>query len=118
MKTGEIVIYQNTEGSMKMDLRLEEGNVRLVHNQYISLFCKVWGLIAGQLGRIKPEMMFLIAVLTNIFANIFAVIKNYPTFVSNNTCHASHLNSAPGQVFAFNEFSHFRLFTPNTYALQ
>lgn len=27
--------------------------------------------------------------------------KNSLKFVINNTCHASHKNSAPGQVFAF-----------------
>ncbi len=31
----------------------------------------------------------------------FVISKVYHTFVTNNTCHASHLNSAPGQVFAF-----------------
>jgi hypothetical protein len=37
----------------------------------------------------------------NFYTNVFVITKNYPTFVSNNTCHASHLNSAPGQVFVF-----------------
>jgi hypothetical protein len=29
------------------------------------------------------------------------IMKNFSTFVNNNTCHASRQISAPGQVFAF-----------------
>jgi len=32
---------------------------------------------------------------------MFGKSKNSRTFAFNNTCHASHKNSAPGQVFAF-----------------
>lgn len=28
-------------------------------------------------------------------------MKNMYNFALNNTCHGSHLNTAPGQVFAF-----------------
>ena len=32
---------------------------------------------------------------------IFCFVSLLTTFAGNNTCHASHKNSAPGRVFAF-----------------
>ena len=37
---------------------------------------------------------------------IFAGMNFCITFVCNNTCHASHKNSAPGQVFDFYGATH------------
>ena len=40
MNTGEIIIYQNTEGSIKIDVRLEEETVWLTQEQMATLFGK------------------------------------------------------------------------------
>lgn len=44
-------------------------------------------------------------ILTNINMFMLADMKSKLIFVPNNTCHASHLNSAPGRVFAFYRLS-------------
>jgi len=40
MNTGEILIYQNSEGSIKIDVRLEEETVWLTQDQMAALFGK------------------------------------------------------------------------------
>lgn len=40
MNTGEIVIYQSTEGSIKIDIRLEDETVWLSQDQMAALFGK------------------------------------------------------------------------------
>lgn len=40
MNTGEILIYQNFKGSIKIDARLEEETVRLTQDQMVVLFGK------------------------------------------------------------------------------
>lgn len=40
------------------------------------------------------------------FVKMFAELNFCITFVLNNTCHASHKNSAPGQVFDFYGATH------------
>ena len=40
MNTGEIIIYQNTEGNIKIDVRLEEETVWLTQAQLCDLFQK------------------------------------------------------------------------------
>ncbi len=60
-----------------------------------------------------------ITTLTTIIcANICAISKNCRIFDTNNTCHASHKNSAPGQVFAFYRLLVFKSLNTKAHALQ
>jgi hypothetical protein len=60
----------------------------------------------------------LTALITFIGANMFAFSKNCHIFDTNNTCHASRKNSAPGQVFAFYRLLVFKPLNTLAYALQ
>jgi len=103
MNTGDILIYQNSEGSIKNDVC--NGNYWL---NCFAIYPNV--LIIG--------FQSLTALLTIICENKFANSKNCHTFDTNNTCHASHKNSAPGQVFAFYRLLVFNPLNTKVYALQ
>jgi hypothetical protein len=55
MNTGEILIYQNPEGSIKVDVRLEEETVWLTQDQMALLFGKGRSTITEHIGNIFKE---------------------------------------------------------------
>lgn len=56
MKTGgEILIYQNSEGNIKIDLHLEDETVWLTENQMAVLFGKGRSTITEHIGNIFNE---------------------------------------------------------------
>ena len=55
MNTGEILIYQNTEGSIKIDVRLEEETVWLTHEQMATLFGKGRSTVAEHIANVYEE---------------------------------------------------------------
>jgi hypothetical protein len=55
MNTGEILIYQNTEGNIKIDVRLEEETVWLTQDQMATLFGKGRSTITEHIGNIYEE---------------------------------------------------------------
>lgn len=55
MNTGEIIIYQNTEGNIKIDVRLEEETVWLTQDQMAMLFGKAKSTINEHIKNIYKE---------------------------------------------------------------
>lgn len=55
MNTGEIIIYQNTEGSIKIDVRLEEESVWLTQDQMATLFGKAKSTINEHIKNVFAE---------------------------------------------------------------
>lgn len=55
MNTGEILIYQNTEGTIKIDVRLEEETVWLTQQQIATLFNKGRSTIAEHIQNVFNE---------------------------------------------------------------
>ena len=55
MNTGEIIIYQNTEGSIKIDVRLEEETVWLTQDQMATLFGKAKSTINEHIKNVFAE---------------------------------------------------------------
>lgn len=55
MDTGEILIYQNQEGSIKIDVRLEEETVWLSQAQICDLFQKSKSTISEHLSNVFAE---------------------------------------------------------------
>lgn len=55
MTTGEILIYQNQEGNIKVDVRLEEETVWLTQDQMAMLFGKGRSTITEHIGNIFKE---------------------------------------------------------------
>jgi len=55
MNKGEILIYQNTEGSIKIDVRLEEETVWLTQAQLCDLFQKTKATISEHIKNIFEE---------------------------------------------------------------
>ena len=55
MNTGEIIIYQNTEGSIKIDVRLEEETVWLTQEQMATLFGKGRSTVAEHISNAFEE---------------------------------------------------------------
>jgi hypothetical protein len=55
MNTGEILIYQNSEGSIKIDVRLEEETVWLTQDQMASLFGKARTTITEHIQNVFKE---------------------------------------------------------------
>lgn len=55
MNTGEILIYQNSEGSIKIDVRLEEETVWLTQNQMAALFGKARTTITEHIQNVFKE---------------------------------------------------------------
>ncbi len=86
MNTGDILIYQNSEDNI---------NTVTFNRHYFHISLRNFRVV------LKIVYQPHTATLTIIFNKIFVNSKNCYTFITNNTCHASHLNSAPGQVFAF-----------------
>ena len=55
MDTGEIIIYQNTEGNIKIDVRLEDETVWLTQYQMAALFSKAKSTINEHIKNIYDE---------------------------------------------------------------
>jgi hypothetical protein len=55
MNTGEILIYQNTEGNIKIDVRLEDDTVWLTQAQMVLLFNKDKRTISEHISNIFKE---------------------------------------------------------------
>ena len=55
MNTGEIIIHQNSEGNIKIDVRLEEESVWLTQGQMAMLFGKAKSTINEQIKNIYEE---------------------------------------------------------------
>lgn len=55
MNTGEILIYQNTEGNIKIDVRLEEETVWLTQDQMATLFGKGRSTVAEHISNAFEE---------------------------------------------------------------
>ena len=55
MDTGEILIYQNQEGNIKIDVRLEEETVWLTQAQLCELFQKSKATISEHIKNIYDE---------------------------------------------------------------
>lgn len=55
MNTGEIIIYQNSEGNIKIDVRLEEETVWLTQSQLCDLFQKSKSTISEHIKNIFEE---------------------------------------------------------------
>ena len=55
MNTGEILIYQNQEGNIKIDVRLEEETVWLTQSQLCELFQKSKSTISEHIKNIFEE---------------------------------------------------------------
>lgn len=53
--TGEIILYQNSEGNIKLDVRLEEETVWLTHEQMASLFGKSRSTVAEHVANVYEE---------------------------------------------------------------
>jgi hypothetical protein len=55
MNTGEIIIYQNTEGNIKIDVRLEDETIWLTQDQMATLFGKAKSTINEHIKNIYDE---------------------------------------------------------------
>ena len=55
MNTGELIIYQNTEGNIKIDVRLEEETVWLTQEQMATLFGKAKSTINEHIKNVFAE---------------------------------------------------------------
>lgn len=55
MNTGEILIYQNQEGNIKIDVRLEEETVWLTQSQICELFQKSKSTISEHINNVFKE---------------------------------------------------------------
>ena len=103
MNTCEIPIYQNSKGIIKIDVR----NRQYIFNSFAIYYISL-----------KATFQSFITLFAIICTNLFAKWKNCLTFDTNNTCHASHKNSAPGQVFAFYRLLVSKPLNSRAYALQ
>jgi hypothetical protein len=73
MDTGEILIYQNKEGDIKLDVRLEEDTVWLTQSQLSSLFQKSKATISEHISNVFKE--------GELHEN--AVVRNFRTTASD-----------------------------------
>jgi len=69
MNTGEILIYQNSEGSIKIDVRLEEETVWLTQDRMALLFGKAKSTINEHIQNIFNEGELLESVCLQKFGN-------------------------------------------------
>lgn len=53
--TGEIILYQNSDGTIKLDVRLEEETVWLTHEQMATLFGKGRSTVAEHVANVYEE---------------------------------------------------------------
>lgn len=77
MNTGEILIYQNTEGSIKIDVRLEEETVWLTQTQLCDLFQKTKPTISEHIKNIFEEGELIEDSVVRNFRTTASDGKNY-----------------------------------------
>lgn len=73
MNTGEILIYQNSEGSIKIDVRLEEETVWLTQAQLCDLFQKSKATISEHIKNVFEDGEL----------NEYSVVRNFRTTASD-----------------------------------
>ncbi len=56
MNTGEIVLYQNPQGTIKIDIRLEDEMVWLIQARLCELFQKSKATISEQIKNVFKEV--------------------------------------------------------------
>ncbi len=79
MNTGEIILYQNKEGSIKIDVRLEEETVWLTQAQMATLFGKDKRTISEHIVNIFQEGELEQNSVVRNFRTTAADGKNYDT---------------------------------------
>ncbi len=67
MNTGEILIYQNQDGNIKIDVRLEDETVWLTQDQMAQLFGKGRSTITEHIGNIFKEGELIEKVVSRKF---------------------------------------------------
>jgi hypothetical protein len=79
MNTGEILIYQNQEGTIKIDVRLEEETVWLTQAQLCELFQKSKATISEHIKNVFEEAELQENAVVRKFRTTAADGKNYDT---------------------------------------
>jgi hypothetical protein len=79
MNTGEILIYQNQEGTIKIDVRLEEETVWLTQSQICELFQKSKATISEHIKNVFEEGELQENAVVRNFRTTAADGKNYNT---------------------------------------
>jgi hypothetical protein len=79
MNTGEILIYQNPEGTIKIDVRLEDETVWLSQMQVCELFQKSKATISEHIKNIFEEGELDVNSVVRTFRTTAADGKNYRT---------------------------------------
>jgi hypothetical protein len=79
MNTGEILIYQNQEGNIKIDVRLEEETVWLTQAQLCELFQKSKATISEHIKNVFEEAELQENAVVRKFRTTAADGKNYDT---------------------------------------
>jgi hypothetical protein len=108
----EIIIIRSQKICIKVDLSSVQHLSILLNALFISVIRKfrtfvIKNLISKHESNEKHIVHLTIAyqhVIELLVLNVdkmFVISKNSFKFAFNNTCHASHKNSAPGRVFAF-----------------
>lgn len=77
--TGEILIYQNQEGNIKIDVRLEEETVWLTQAQLCDLFQKSKATISEHIKNVFEEGELIENAVVRKFRTTAADGKNYDT---------------------------------------
>jgi len=77
MNTGEIIIYQNTEGNIKIDVRLEEETVWLSQTQLCELFQKSKATISEHIKNVFEEGELIENSVVRNFRTTESEDKNY-----------------------------------------
>ena len=77
MNTGEILIYQNQEGNIKIDVRLEEETVWLTQAQICDLFLKSKATISEHIKNVFEEGELQEKAVVRKFRTTAADGKNY-----------------------------------------
>jgi hypothetical protein len=77
MSTGEILIYQNSEGTIKIDVRLEEETVWLSQTQICELFQKSKATVSEHISNTfaEGELRELPAMIKLTFENVRALAR-------------------------------------------
>ena len=82
MNNSEILIYQNSEGNIKIDVRLEEESVWLTQTQLCELFQKSKGTISEHIKNVFEEGELDASATVRNFRTV-AFFASYP---SSNIC--------------------------------
>jgi len=88
MNTGEILIYQNKEGDIKLDVRLEEDTVWLTQSQLCSLFQKSKATISEHISNVFEE--------GELHEN--TVVRNFRTTASDGKSYEASLKEIEGDI--------------------